>query len=58
VMNAGEQAPAGDAAADKMGALGADNVCVIDVKTAKVVARHKVGGHPFGGGIRLSTRTN
>jgi YVTN family beta-propeller protein len=53
VMNAGANAPAGEAAADKAGSTGEDNVCVVDVKTAKVIARYKVGGHPFGGGLRF-----
>jgi YVTN family beta-propeller protein len=55
VMNAGGNAPAGEAAADKAGSTGDDNVCVVDVKTAKVIARHKVGAHPFGGVLRFPT---
>ena len=54
-VHAQANAPAGEAAADKAGSTGDDNVCVVDVKTAKVIARHKVGAHPFGGGLRFPT---
>jgi len=31
---------------------GEGDVCVIDLKTMKVAARHKVGVNPFGGSLR------